>query len=105
MLHISQYVSGSAWPTPWEDMSEQGDRDSGLQLLPSDEWPTSVLPGCSKGKDRTKAWTMSTSMMQAYLALKGPGTDADDALLSWIAKQDEEGVEKGSTMGYVAIGS
>lgn len=43
---------------------------------------------------------MTTSMMQAYLALRGPGADIEDPLLSWIDQQDKKNVKAGES-GYV----
>lgn len=48
----------------------------------------SVLPGCSKGKDHNEKWTVSTTMMQTYLAMRGPGVDMEDPLLNWIGVQE-----------------
>lgn len=39
-------------------------------------------------------------MMQAYLFMKGPGTDMEDPLLVWMSKQEEENLEEGEC-GYV----
>lgn len=104
-----QYLSDSTCAATYEEMSseedtsEEGDDDSGTQSQSLDEWPASMMPGCSKGKDHAKLWTMSTSMMQAYLALKGRGTDESDPLLRWIARQDDDFLENGGAMGYVAL--
>lgn len=32
-------------------------------------------------------------MMQAYLLMKGPGTDMDDPFMAWISEQEDEGQE------------
>lgn len=45
---------------------------------------------------------MSTSMIQAYLAMRGPGANVDDPLLSWMRKQDEGNLE-GGKLGYVVL--
>lgn len=71
--------------------SDECSCDSSTQSPLSDTWPTSVLPGCSKGKEHAQQWIMTTSMMQAYLAMKGRGTDGTDPLLRLIAKQDKDG--------------
>lgn len=54
-----------------------------------------VLPGCSKGKDHSKKWNMSTTMMQAYFAMRGPGADMEDPLINWIGKQEVDKQENG----------
>lgn len=59
-----------------------------------------TLPGCSRGKDHGKKWNMSTSMMQAYIAMRGPGTDLEDPLLKWIMTQDKKSLENGVS-GFV----
>lgn len=38
-------------------------------------------------------------MMQAYVFMKGPGTDMEDPLMAWISEQegeDQEGRDQGS---------
>lgn len=42
---------------------------------------------------------MTTTMMQAYIAMKGGDTDAKDALLRLFAKQDERRAQKGGAEG------
>lgn len=32
-------------------------------------------------------------MMQAYLFMKGPGTDMEDPLMTWISEQEDEDQE------------
>lgn len=38
---------------------------------------------------------MSTSMAQAYLAMRGPGADIEDPLLEWIRMQEEKNIQDG----------
>lgn len=45
---------------------------------------------------------MSTSMLQAYLAMRGPGVDLEDPLFDWIRTQDETNLEDGDP-GYVCL--
>lgn len=60
------------------------------------------MPGCSKDKDHEQKWNMSTSMLQAYLAMRGPGVDLEDPLFNWIRMQDEANLEDGDS-GYVCL--
>lgn len=38
-------------------------------------------------------WNVSTTTMQAYLYMKGPGTDMEDGLMAWISEQEDEDSE------------
>ncbi|KAK7748020.1 hypothetical protein SLS53_001272 [Cytospora paraplurivora] len=75
-----------------EDLEDhQGDKE--------DDKSGSILPGCSKEKHHNEKWNVSTTMMQAYLAMKGPGADMEDPLVKWIEKQEvEQRQEGGSTL-------
>lgn len=66
-------------------------------MIISDVKSGSVLFGCSKKKHRNKRWNVSTTMMQTYLAMKGPGADMDDPLVKWIDKQEVEKRQEGES--------
>lgn len=53
------------------------------------------LPGCSRGKAPSKDWRVSTTMVQTYFAMKGPGTDMEDPLVKWIGRQELHRQENG----------
>lgn len=44
---------------------------------------------------------MTTSTMQAYFAMRGPGASIDDPLLKWTQKQDKKNLKDGNP-GYVS---
>lgn len=44
---------------------------------------------------------MSTSMMQAYIAMRGPGVDIEDPMLKWARKEDKKN-HKDGVSGYVS---
>lgn len=101
----------SVRPTPYEEMPGDEEREKGKHgtlhclfddgmrdlISSSDVTPQLTLPGCSKGRDHDQKWNMSTSMIQTYLAMRGPGADIDDPLLDWIRMQDEKNLQDGES--------
>lgn len=89
--------------TSGDEMSEECDckscTRSSSTWSSSDGWPASRLPGCSKEDGHSKPWIMTTTTMQAYVAMKGGGTDAKDSLLRFTSKQDERRAQKGGSEG------
>lgn len=63
------------------------------QQLTLENWRGHILPGCSRDDSRKTEWSMSTSMVQAYLVMKGPGADMEDPLMAWISKREGEALE------------
>ncbi|KAI3394795.1 hypothetical protein diail_2197 [Diaporthe ilicicola] len=62
---------------------------------PANVTPQSVLPGCSRGQHRNNVRTLSGTTMQAYVAMRGPGTDLEDPLMAWIASKERDKRVKG----------
>ncbi|KUI57683.1 hypothetical protein VP1G_05007 [Cytospora mali] len=78
-----------------DDQDHQGDGQVYKLRIITDASLGPVLPGCSKGKDHSKKWNMSTTMMQVYFAMKGPGVDMEDPLVNWIGKHEVDKQQNG----------